>query len=117
MAYVRNWRHKKDPYLPPDYDENVIYAVRSFRQGVANEGQQKLLWDYLAYLGGVGDEWQDLPYRPGNDGDRDTVLALGKQFPIFNMRKLCRPEYTPPAMNVKPEQIKPKKQRKRKTAP
>ena len=92
---TRQWRPKKDPWLPPDHDEHVVYAVRALRAGVASDSQQKLLWDYLAYIGGVGDEWQDLTYRPGANGDRDTTFASGKQFPILQLRKLCRPEYTP----------------------
>lgn len=89
------WQHKRDPWMPPDYDKHVVYAVRAFAAGRANETQQHLVWEYLSYLGAVGDKWQDLVYRPGPSGERDTTFVSGKQFPILALRKLLRPEFTP----------------------
>lgn len=94
---TRNWRPKKDPWLPPDTDDQVVYAARAFKRGEATESQQKLIWDWLAYVGGVGDEWQDLTFRPGPSGDRDTTFAAGKQFPILMLRKLLTRFYDPKA--------------------
>lgn len=86
---------KKDPWMPGDYGPEVVWAVRAFARGQATEGQQRLIWNWLHYLAGVGDDWADLVFRPS--GDRDTVFAAGKQWPVLQMRKLLRPELTPQA--------------------
>lgn len=89
------WLPKKDPWMPPDYDEDAIFAVRALISGVANEGQQKLAWSYIMYVCGTSDEWADLSWRPGDAGDRSTSFAEGKRFVGLMLRKLLRPELTP----------------------
>lgn len=89
------WRPKKDPWLPPDHDESSIYAIRALANGTANDGQQKTAWAYLMFLTGASEEFADLSYRPGPDGERDTAFAEGKRFVGLQIRKLLRPEYTP----------------------
>lgn len=89
------WLPKKDPWMPGDYDPAVIWAVRAFSKGNASDSQQRLVWNWLHYLAGVGEEYADLVYRPGERGDRDTVFASAKQWPVLQMRKLLRPELTP----------------------
>ena len=88
------WRTKKDPWLPPDHDEAVVYAFRALTEGVANAGQQKLLVEYLKYVTDQG----VLSYRPGSD--RDSAFAEGKRFVGLELFKLLHPLLTP---NAKPK--------------
>lgn len=94
----RTWYPKKDPWMPAEYDDDVIYAVRAFEKGIANDGQQKLVWDWLMYLTGSGDQFQDISFRPGADGMRATDFAEGKRFVGQQIRKLLRPELNPKAV-------------------
>lgn len=89
------WRPKKDPWLPPDYDNSVTYAVRAFANGEANDGQQKLVWSWLMYVTGAGDEFADLSFRPGADGQRSTDMAEGKRFVGLQFRKQLHEATTP----------------------
>jgi hypothetical protein len=89
------WLPKKDPWLPPDHDEAAIYAIRALASGTANDGQQKTAWAYLMYVTGASEEFADLSYRTGPQGDRDTAFAEGKRFVGLQLRKLFRPELTP----------------------
>lgn len=92
------WLPRERSWLPPWYDEQIVYAVRAVVEGVANEGQQKLFWRYLMYVAGASDEFSGLSYRPDDmGGDRDTVMAEGRRFVGLEIRKLLRPEYTPMA--------------------
>lgn len=106
------WRPKQDPWAAADYDDDVIYAVRAFSKGLASEGQQQLLWEYLQYICGVGEQWTDLVYRPGANGDRDTCFASGKQYPALQLKKLLRPEFNP-----KGKQPEGEKKTRRRRAP
>ena len=92
---MRSWRPKAEPHLPPDYDEQVIYAVRAFFQGRASEPQQLIVRDYIMYLTGSTEEFADLSYRPGETGTRASDFAEGKRFVGLMLRKLLRPELTP----------------------
>ena len=122
MTSARAWRPKKDPWMPPDYDDDVIWAVRAFAKGHALEHQQRLVWDWLSYVAGVGEEWQDLVYRPGANGERDTTFASGRQFPMLQMKKLLRAELTPKQADeaprrenpLEPARLPPRKRRKKK---
>ncbi len=96
MSYQRKWMPKAEPHLPPDYDDMVIMAVRAFAVGKANEGQQKLAWDYLMYLTAASEEFQDLSYRPGGaKGRRSSDLAEGRRAVGIFYRKLLHPALTP----------------------
>lgn len=97
-----NWRPKKEPWLPPDHDESSIYAIRALATGTANDGQQKLAWNYLMYVTGASEEYADLSFRPGPTGERDTVFAEGKRFVGLMLRKLLRPELTPEGSMIGP---------------
>lgn len=110
---AKQWVSKANPWEPSDYDENVTYAIRALHNGTANEGQQKLFWAWLQYASGA----DDISFRPGEGGERATAFAEGKRFMGQQVRKHLHPAMTPPALNAKPEPVKPKKQRKRKTAP
>jgi hypothetical protein len=101
LSANRVWRPKKDPWLPPDYDEQTVYAVRALVNGQANEGQQKLVWSWLMYVTGAGDEFADLSFRPGADGQRSTDMAEGKRFVGLAFRKMLHAAVTPQAETKK----------------
>ena len=85
------WRPKRHPYEPADWDENIVMAFRSFVAGKANEGQQQTVWRYLQYLTGTGD-YTDLSFRPGgSDAERETAFAEGKRYVGLQLMKLNHP--------------------------
>lgn len=92
------WVPKKDPWLSPDYDDRVIYAVRAFANGTASPAQQAIVWRWIAYI----TEVDGLPYRAGTEGQRDTDFALGKMFVGQQIRKMLHPELTPPDQPAPP---------------
>jgi hypothetical protein len=92
---VQNWLPKKEPHEPPDYDEDVVYAVRAVSNGSANEGQQKLFWRWLMYVTKASEEFQDMSYRPGETGVRAMDFAEGKRFVGMQVRKMLHPVLTP----------------------
>lgn len=98
-----DWLPKQNPWEPPDYDDQVVYAVRALYEGKANDGQQKLAWDWLMYVTGESD-W---PFRPG--GGEATNVAMGKQFVGKQLRKMLHPSVTP---KPKPKQQQGKRQGK-----
>lgn len=93
---IRKWLPKPLPHIPPDHDEEVVYAIRAWSQGIASEGQQKCAWDYVMYVTGASEEFNDLSYRPDDKGGtRAMDFAEGKRFVGLMIRKLLRPEVTP----------------------
>lgn len=97
MTATATWRPKQQPWMPADYNDNVIWAVRAVQEGVASAGQQRLMWEWLMYLSGcVGAG--DLSYRPGEGGERDTAFAEGKRYVGLQVRKMLLPELTPAAI-------------------
>jgi len=87
------WRPHRDPWMPPDYDERVIYAVRAFAEGKATEGQQKILFAWMQYVTSPG----QLSFRPGGqDGMWNTAFAEGKRFVGIEINKMLSPLLTPP---------------------
>lgn len=91
LASARAWAPKKDPWLPPDRDDAVIWASLAFAKGQASESQQKLLWDWLMYSTGASDEFADLSFRPGEEGRRATDFAEGKRFIGIQLRSNLHP--------------------------
>ena len=66
-----------EPWKPAPYDEADSYAIKALATGTANEGQQRLALDWIINtLCGT----YDLSFRPGAEGDRETVFAEGKRF-------------------------------------
>lgn len=66
------------PWKSPKYELADVTAFQAIERGEANADQQKraLKWLIEAACGTY-----DLPYRPGGqDSERDTTFALGKQF-------------------------------------
>ena len=89
------WRPKQNPWDPPDGGEAVVYAIRALADGKANDGQQKLIWNWLGYITGTGDSFADLSFRPGEDGRRNTDFAEGKRFVGLQIPKQLHPALTP----------------------
>lgn len=99
------WKPKANPWEPADYDDDVLYAVRAFHGGHANDVQQKLVWEWLLYVCG-DDDWQFRPDDRG--GQRATDVALGKQYVAKQFRKMLSPVLTPPPPALEPK-LKPKR--------
>jgi hypothetical protein len=85
------WLPKRDPWMPPDRDDQVIWASLAFSQGKATEGQQRLLWNWLMYSTGASDEYADLSFRPGEEGRRATDFAEGKRFVGLQLKSNLHP--------------------------
>ena len=105
----RNWVYKADPLATPDRDDEVILAVRALRAGVANEGQQKLVCDWLRFIC-ARDDWA---FRKGEDGRRLTDIVLGKQWVWEQVKILSHPLLTPKSKVVVPPQTMFAKDRKK----
>lgn len=95
MRSSRNWTAKALPWMPPDYDDATIWAWRAFSKGEATNSQQTLVRDYIMYITKASEEFQDLSFRPGEEGRRATDFAEGLRFAGIMLRKLNRPELTP----------------------
>lgn len=90
---------KKWPWEAADYDADgrIVYAVRALSEGKATDAQQKVVWEWMMYLTGAGERWQDLSFRYGPDGSRATDFAEGKRFVGLQLRKMLHPAVTPQA--------------------
>jgi hypothetical protein len=95
MSNEKSWSPKKDPWMPPDYDDVVVYAIRALALGKANAHQQGVAWKWLQYVTGASDEFADLSFRPGAEGQIATTFAEGKRFVGLQIRKMLHPALTP----------------------
>jgi hypothetical protein len=73
---------------PAEYDRQIISAVTAFMQGLASDGQQIIVRDWI--LHNVCQVDGSAYYR-GADGDRDTAFALGKRYVANSLRKMTNP--------------------------
>lgn len=75
------------PWHPAPYEEADVYAIKALVAGVASADQQKraLGWIINTLCGTY-----DMPYRPGEGGDRDTVFACAKMFVGQQIVKLTK---------------------------
>lgn len=81
----------RDPHYPPDWTPLHVYSVRAFAEGNASPEQQRRVWEWLMYVSGI----HDVAYRPGGeDGERATAFALGKQFVGQQFLKMLADEMT-----------------------
>lgn len=66
---------KSSPVFPAAYTKADVLAIQSLMTGTANEAQQKRALYWI-----INDlcKTYDMPYRPGPDGDRETVFAAAK---------------------------------------
>ena len=114
---MRAWAPKKDPWMPPDRDDAVIWASLAFSKGLATESQQRLLWDWMMYQTGAGDGWADLSFRPGEEGRRATDFAEGKRFIGLqlksNLHPLRRPKVRPEVETKSENPAQPAKVKKK----
>jgi hypothetical protein len=76
------------PDAPAEYDRQIMSAVTAFMQGLASEGQQVMVRDWI--LHNVCQVDGQAYYR-GPDGDRDTVFAQGKRYVANSLRKMTNP--------------------------
>jgi hypothetical protein len=75
-------------YLPPAYELADVTALQALERGEATPDQQKRALRWI--IGGACGTY-DLAYRPGGeDGARDTLIALGRQFVGQQIVKLLR---------------------------
>lgn len=86
---AQDWRPKRDPWEPVDYDDDVILAIRALKSGVANAGQQMLALEWLEHVC-AADDWA---FRPGDM--RATDLVLGRQYVWAQIEKMFHPALTP----------------------
>ncbi len=83
------WVPKRDPWMPPDYDERVVHAVRALAEGKATAHHQDIVWRWLRYVTDI----DGMSFRPGGrKGSRDTDFAEGKRFVGHHLMKLLHPE-------------------------
>lgn len=73
------------PYIPPEYKDSHVAAFRALAEGVANEDQQKIAYNFI--LHDLCDTY-GLSYRPASD--RDTAFAEGKRFVGLQVVKLTK---------------------------
>jgi hypothetical protein len=90
MTSPRRWIFHPLPETPASWDSDVAFAVRALYAGVANDGQQKLIWAWLMYVSGV-DDWA---YRPDSAGTHASAIVLGKQFVGHSFKKMLSDEVT-----------------------
>jgi hypothetical protein len=65
---------KHSPLLPAKYDPSDSHAIRALSTGTASAGQQRQALDWIIK---VACRTYDEPFRPGDDGRRETDYALG----------------------------------------
>lgn len=110
------WLPKAQPWMPADWDEHVLWATRALASGKANDGQQRLFFEWLMYLTGAVESYADLSFRPGAEGVRATDFAEGKRFIGLQVRKMFAEALTP-ATTGKPETPAKKPRAKRAAKP
>ena len=102
MTTPRDWKPKRHAHDPADYEDEVVWAVRALAAGTAVAHQQQLAWEWIMYVTGAGAEFQDLSFRPGPDGQRETDFAEGKRFVGLQLRKMLHPMVTPKSVTAPP---------------
>ena len=66
------------PWKPPSFEPADAAAIQALSKGTASSEQQKRA---LHWIVNMGAGTYDFAYRPGaGDGERDTCIALGRQF-------------------------------------
>ncbi len=89
------------PHEPPLYTPRIVYAVRAFAEGRADEAQQKLLWEWIT-MKVCG--YPDLSYQPSDRGGAlATAFAEGKRFVGSMILRLREPEFTPSPEDNQPD--------------
>lgn len=97
------------PHEPPMYTDAILYAVRALESGTANDGQQKMAWEWIVYHAAG---YNNLSYWPSDDSGRATAFMEGRRFVGSQMLKLLQPALTPSkppeeeAPSDKPKRVK-----------
>lgn len=83
---------KHVPKIPPAFQPGEweladVNAIQALERGTATKEQQKRALEWILYQ---ACKFADFPFRPGEDGRRDTDFALGRQFPAKQIVKLMR---------------------------
>lgn len=65
------------PWKPPAFDPADAAALQALQRGNATPEQQKRALDWIVLKACAT---YDFAYRPGPVGERDTNIALGRQF-------------------------------------
>ena len=68
---------KREPWDYPDFSERDVRLIQALHRGDATPEMQR---DALVYIIDVAAATYDMPYRPGDNGRRDTDFACGKAF-------------------------------------
>ena len=80
------------PWKPPHWELADATALKQLAAGAASPEQQKRA---LGYIMNTLCSINDWAYRPGGeDGERDTHLALGRQFVGHMISKLLRIDFS-----------------------
>lgn len=78
MKSQRQAIESHSPWKPPPYEPADAAALQALQRGNASADQQKRALKWLIESLCATYDW---PYRPGGpDGERDTCIALGRQF-------------------------------------
>lgn len=82
----------KQPWEPVEYTEAEAMAIKAFASGTANEGQQRLAYDWIV---GVVCRVNDMSYFPGGlEAQRATDFAEGRRFAGSQIRKMLAIDVT-----------------------
>lgn len=85
---VRQALEDHAPWKPPAYDNAEVAAVQALARGNATADQQKRALDWIINKACAT---YDFPYRPGGqEGDRDTCMAIGRMFVGQQIVKLLK---------------------------
>jgi hypothetical protein len=66
-----------DVFAPAAYEKADVYALKALSQGQASEAQQVRALEWILRN---ASQFDDLSYRSGVSGDRDTAFAEGRRF-------------------------------------
>jgi len=80
-------RKGSDPWLPVAYDKADAAAIQALRRGEATAGQQLRAIEFIVE---VICARNDMSFRPGPEGDRDTAFAEGRRFVGNQIVKLAK---------------------------
>lgn len=83
---VRESLDAHGPWKPHPYELADASAMQALAAGTATPDQQRRALTWLVNAAGT----YDLSYRPGPNGERDSVFAEGKRFVGLQVVKLTR---------------------------
>lgn len=75
-----------EPYLAPNFNKDDAYAMKALFNGAADPGQQVRA---VRWILSMASDMDNMSYRPGPNGDRDTAFAEGRRFVGIQIYKLA----------------------------